>query len=185
MDTRGCYSGSTPPLTALLGAGVWIELPRSPLRGKARRPLGAHAMPSQALASRPTRSRIGLQKPSRAPSLGNHVLARENLAESRERRGDRRHATRPRSRWSGSPSGSATKSRSAGSRWTSGRRVLLAPGPVGIGQDDDPSPHRRLRATDQRHRPAARTRRHQRAALRARRQHGLPGLRPLSAHDGW
>jgi putative spermidine/putrescine transport system ATP-binding protein len=42
-------------------------------------------MPSQALASRPTRSRIGLQKPSRAPSLGNQVLARENLTESRER----------------------------------------------------------------------------------------------------
>src|SRR6202051_1012714 len=44
-------------------------------------------MPFQALASRPTRSRIGLRKPSRAPSLGNQVLARENLTESREREG--------------------------------------------------------------------------------------------------
>src|ERR1700686_205356 len=51
----------------------------------APRPLGAHAMPFQALASRPTRSRIGFRKPSRAPSLGNQVLARENLTESRER----------------------------------------------------------------------------------------------------
>ena len=57
-------------------------------------------------------------------------------------------------------------------------------GPSGSGQDDDAAHDRRLRAADRGPDPAARRGRDRRAAVRARRQHGLPGLRALPAHDG-
>ena len=57
-------------------------------------------------------------------------------------------------------------------------------GPSGLGQDHDAADDRRLRAADRRAASCS----HgedvsQRAAVRARRQHGLPGLRALPAHD--
>ncbi len=63
------------------------------------------------------------------------------------------------------------------------RRVLLDARPVGIGQDDDAADDRRLRAADGGPHRAPRPGRHQRAAVRPRREHGLPGLRPVPAHD--
>ena len=56
-------------------------------------------------------------------------------------------------------------------------------GPVGLGQDHGAAAHRRLRAADERHDRALRAGRHQARALRPRREHGLPGLRALPAHE--
>ena len=63
------------------------------------------------------------------------------------------------------------------------RRVLLDARAVRVGQDDDAADDRRLRAADRRPDPAPRRGRHDRPAVRSRRQHGLPGLRPVPAHD--
>ncbi len=63
------------------------------------------------------------------------------------------------------------------------RRVLLDARSVGLGQDDDAADDRRLRDADERPRPAPRRGRHEDAAVRPRREHGLPGLRPVPAHD--
>ena len=64
------------------------------------------------------------------------------------------------------------------------RRVLLDARAVGIGQDDDAAHDRRLRDADRGAHPAARQGRDRRPALRSRREHRLPGLRALPAHDG-
>ena len=63
------------------------------------------------------------------------------------------------------------------------RRVLHDARPVGLGQDDDAAADRRLRAPDAGAIAAQRRGRDAAAAVRARRQHGLPGLRALPAHD--
>ena len=65
-------------------------------------------------------------------------------------------------------------------RW----RVLLDARAVRLRQDDDPAPDRRVRAADRGSRLAARRGRHSQAAIRARREHRLPGLRAVPAHDG-
>ena len=56
-------------------------------------------------------------------------------------------------------------------------------GPVRLRQDDDAARDRRLRAAGRGQRRARRQGRLEAAAVRARRQHGLPGLRALPAHD--
>ena len=63
------------------------------------------------------------------------------------------------------------------------RRVLLDARAVGLGQDHDPADDRGLRAPERGPDPAPRDRRHDRAAVRPRRQHGLPGLRAVPPHD--
>ena len=63
-------------------------------------------------------------------------------------------------------------------------RVLHDARAVGLGQDDDAADHRRLRAARRRARRAARRGRHRPPAVLPRREHGLPGLRALPAHDG-
>ena len=63
------------------------------------------------------------------------------------------------------------------------RRVLLDARPVRLGQDDDPADDRRLRAADRGPGHAPRRGREPARAVRARREHGLPGLRPVPAHD--
>ena len=65
-----------------------------------------------------------------------------------------------------------------------GRRVLRDARPVGLGQDHRAADDRRLRAADRRRGAPRRPRRHPRRAVRPRRQHGLPGLRAVPAHDG-
>ena len=64
-----------------------------------------------------------------------------------------------------------------------GRRVLLDARTVGLGQDHGAAADRRLRAADRRHDPARRARTSPAGAVRPRRQHGLPGLRDLPAHE--
>ena len=64
------------------------------------------------------------------------------------------------------------------------RRVLLDARAVGLGQDDDAADDRGLRAADGRPGLAPRPRRHPARAVRARRQHRVPGLRAVPAHDG-
>ena len=66
-----------------------------------------------------------------------------------------------------------------------GRRVLHDAGPVGLRQDHLPEVDRRLRAPRRRAHRAGRARRERPAALRARRQHRLPGLRAVPAHVRW
>ncbi len=56
-------------------------------------------------------------------------------------------------------------------------------GPSGSGQDDHAAADRRLRAPDRGSGLPARRGRHAAAAVRARREHGLPGLRAFPAHD--
>ena len=63
------------------------------------------------------------------------------------------------------------------------RRVLHAARAVGLGQDDDAAADRRLRAAGRRPDLARRRGRGAQAAVRARRQHRLPGLRALPTHD--
>ena len=60
-----------------------------------------------------------------------------------------------------------------------GGRVLLTARTVGLWQDDDAAPDRRVRAADRRPDPAGRRRRVERAAAPAQRQHGVPELRPV------
>ena len=57
--------------------------------------------------------------------------------------------------------------------------------PVGLGQDDDAAPDRGLRGARRGHASSSAAQDVTGlAALRARRQHGLPGLRAVPAHDG-
>ena len=64
------------------------------------------------------------------------------------------------------------------------RRVLLDARAVRLGQDHGAAPDRRLRAAHRRHASSSAGRgRHRPRAVRPRRQHGLPGLRALPAHD--
>ena len=63
------------------------------------------------------------------------------------------------------------------------RRVLLAARTVRLGQDDDAAHDRGLRAAHGGPGPARRPGRLAPAALRARRQHRVPGLRAVPAHD--
>ena len=63
------------------------------------------------------------------------------------------------------------------------RRVLHDARPVGLRQDDDAAPHRRLRAPDSGQILLGGVDVAPTAAVRARRQHRLPGLRALPAHD--
>ena len=63
------------------------------------------------------------------------------------------------------------------------RGVLLDARAVRLRQDDDAPDDRRLRAADVGSHPPPWPRRVAPAALPARRQHGLPGLRAVSAHD--
>src|SRR5581483_2181 len=63
-------------------------------------------------------------------------------------------------------------------------RVLHDARPVRLGKDDDAPHHRGLRAAGRRARPPRRQGRDGAAALHARREHRLPGLRAVSAHDG-
>ena len=63
------------------------------------------------------------------------------------------------------------------------RRVLHDARPVGLREDDDAAPDRGLRVARRRACPAPRDRRDRAAAVRARREHRLPGLRALPAHD--
>ena len=63
------------------------------------------------------------------------------------------------------------------------RRVLHAARPVRLGQDDDAAHDRRLRAPRRGQRRARAARRSPAAAVRARRQHRLPGLRAVPAPD--
>ncbi len=62
-------------------------------------------------------------------------------------------------------------------------RVLLDARSLGVRQDDDAAHDRGLRGADQRPHPAARGRRDARAAGQAARQHGVPVLRALPAHE--
>ena len=64
------------------------------------------------------------------------------------------------------------------------RRVLHDARPVRLREDNDASPDRRLRATRRGLGAARRPRRDRRPAVRAEREHRLPGLRALPAHDG-
>ena len=64
------------------------------------------------------------------------------------------------------------------------RRVLLAARPVGLGQDDDAADDRGLRAADDGRDPARRRRCHRPTPVRPRREHRVPGLRAVPAHDG-
>ena len=64
------------------------------------------------------------------------------------------------------------------------RRVLLAARTVGIGQDHRAADDRRIREADCRCDPARRPGGDVAGAVRPRRQHGLPGLRAVPAHDG-
>ena len=63
-------------------------------------------------------------------------------------------------------------------------RVLLAARPVGLRQDHDAADDRRLRDPDRGRDPARGRRRLARAAAQAQRQHGVPALRAVPAHDG-
>ena len=63
------------------------------------------------------------------------------------------------------------------------RRVLLDARPIGLGQDHDVADDRGFRASVGRTDPAPRAGRQPAGPLRARREHGLPGLRPVPAHD--
>ena len=64
------------------------------------------------------------------------------------------------------------------------RRVLLHARPVRLGQDHRAADDRRLRAADRRARSSSAARDVTRLrAVRARRQHRLPGLRAVPAHD--
>ena len=56
-------------------------------------------------------------------------------------------------------------------------------GPSGLRQDHDPARDRRLRGARRRPGAARRRGRHLRLAQAAQRQHGLPGLRAVPAHD--
>ena len=62
-------------------------------------------------------------------------------------------------------------------------RVLLDARAVRVGQDHGAADDRRLRAADARDDRAGRRGRDRTAAVRARREHGLPGLRDLPAHE--
>ena len=64
------------------------------------------------------------------------------------------------------------------------RRVLHDARALGLGQDHLPADDRRLRAPRRGRGGAGRPRRDRRAAVRARREHGLPGLRAVPAHVG-
>ena len=63
------------------------------------------------------------------------------------------------------------------------RRVLLDAGPLGLRQDDGPADDRRLRDPDVGAHRARRAGRDHDPALRPRRQHGVPGLRAVPAHE--
>ena len=63
------------------------------------------------------------------------------------------------------------------------RRVLHDARALGLGQDDAAADDRGLRAARRRDDRAGRRRRDARAALRAQRQHRLPGLRAVPAHE--
>ena len=64
------------------------------------------------------------------------------------------------------------------------RRVLHDARPVGLRQDDHAAADRRLRAARRGRDPARRRRHVAHAAAQAARQHGLPELRAVPAHDG-
>ena len=64
------------------------------------------------------------------------------------------------------------------------RRVLRHARAVGLGQDHLPAAGRGLRRAGSRAGAARRAGRLARPALRAQRQHGVPGLRAVPAHDG-
>ncbi len=64
------------------------------------------------------------------------------------------------------------------------RRVLRAARAVRVREDDDPAHDRRLRGADVRPHLPRRPRRRGAAAVQAGRQHRLPELRALPAHDG-
>ncbi len=61
--------------------------------------------------------------------------------------------------------------------------VLRAARPVGLWQDDDAAHDRRPRGADGWAHPHRRERHHRHEGLPAQRQHGLPELRPLPAHE--
>ena len=63
------------------------------------------------------------------------------------------------------------------------RRVLLAPRAVGLRQDHDAADDRRLRAADRGRDPARRRADRRRPAVPPQRQHGLPALRAVPAHE--
>ena len=65
-----------------------------------------------------------------------------------------------------------------------GRRVLLDARPERVRQDDHPAHDRGLRGARRRPHRAAGRRRDPRAAAEAQREHGVPGLRAVPAHDG-
>ena len=64
------------------------------------------------------------------------------------------------------------------------RRVRHPAGSVGLRQDNDAAADRRIRISGHRHRSRRRRGRDGFAALSAAGEHGLPGLRAVSAHDG-
>ena len=64
------------------------------------------------------------------------------------------------------------------------RRVLHPARPVRVGEDDDAADGRGLRAAGRRQHPARRRGRVAAPAVRAAREHRVPGLRALPAHDG-
>ena len=63
-------------------------------------------------------------------------------------------------------------------------RVLLDARPVRLRQDDDAADDRRVRDAHRGCDPARRRRRLARPAAQAQRQHGVPALRAVPAHDG-
>ena len=112
---------------------------------------------------RPAACARARRDPSGAPADPAPAVRLEGAGEAvRRRRGGRRH--RPRDRR---------------------RRVLLDARPVGLGQDDDPAHDRGLRAADRRA-GCCSTASDVTAArpVRARREHRVPGLRAVPAHDG-
>ena len=82
-----------------------------------------------------------------------------------------------------------TLRRCGGARWRrslriEAGRVLLPARTVRLRQDDDPQPDRRVHPADVRRAPDRGPARQRPAAAPAQRQHGLPELRAVPAHDG-
>ena len=119
-------------------------------------PLIDRGTTSSTKAWRSWRSRLGPDPPGAAPDVSVRGLRKTLRRRRRGRRGRPRHRR---------------------------RRVLHDARAVGLGEDHDAAHDRRLRDAQRRHDPARRRGRVAAPAVRPAREHGLPGLRALSAHD--
>ena len=165
LTLRGCARSVRPPRRPpeegcagrARTAAPTVPVPRS------RRPSDRHAHGSRSARARhrPAACARARREPCAQGGPGPGRAARRAREAVRRCRGGRRH--RPRDRR---------------------RRVLLDARPVGLGQDDDPAHDRGLRAADRRPGAPPRPRRHGPRPVRARREHRVPGLRAVPAHDG-